>query len=83
MCQLHDRPLAHGELDDNVHLSSTLQVVDALIKANKDFNLLVMIGRYIKFYISCPLKVQLLCFLASTRSSGLHCDYPKRSRGLP
>ena len=40
MCQLHDRPLAHGELDDNVHLSSTLQVVDALIKANKDFNLL-------------------------------------------
>ncbi|MCH8293490.1 DPP IV N-terminal domain-containing protein [Candidatus Poribacteria bacterium] len=38
--------LAHGELDDNVHLSSTLQLVDALIKANKDFDLLIMPGRF-------------------------------------
>jgi dipeptidyl aminopeptidase/acylaminoacyl peptidase len=33
-----------GELDDNVDPSSTLQVVDALIKANKDFEFVEMPG---------------------------------------
>lgn len=33
--------LAHGMLDDNVPPSNTLLVVDALIKANKDFDLIV------------------------------------------
>lgn len=33
--------LAHGILDDNVPLSSTLLVVDALQKANKDFDLIL------------------------------------------
>ena len=33
-----------GELDDNVDPASTMQVVDALIKANKDFELVVMPG---------------------------------------
>lgn len=33
-----------GELDKNVDPSSTMQVVDALIKADKDFDLLVMPG---------------------------------------
>ena len=33
--------LAHGLLDDNVPVSSTLLVVDALEKANKDFDLLL------------------------------------------
>lgn len=34
--------LSYGDMDDNVHLALTLQVVDALIKANKDFDLLVL-----------------------------------------
>ncbi len=34
--------LIHGDMDENVHISSTLVVVDALIKANKDFDLLIM-----------------------------------------
>ncbi len=34
--------LAHGMLDTNVHPSSTLLVVDALIEADKDFDLLVL-----------------------------------------
>ncbi len=38
--------LIHGELDDNVHPASTLQLVDALIKANKDFDLLIVPNRY-------------------------------------
>jgi hypothetical protein len=33
-----------GEMDKNVDPSSTLQVVDRLIKANKDFDLLVVPG---------------------------------------
>jgi dipeptidyl aminopeptidase/acylaminoacyl peptidase len=34
--------LAHGTMDDNVPASNTLLVVDALIKANKDFDLLLI-----------------------------------------
>jgi len=34
--------LAYGDMDDNVHLALTLQVADALIKANKDFDLMVL-----------------------------------------
>lgn len=37
--------LIHGEMDENVHVSSTLVVVDALIEANKDFDLLIMPNR--------------------------------------
>jgi len=36
--------LMMGELDHNVDPSSTMQVVDALIKADKDFELLVVPG---------------------------------------
>jgi dipeptidyl aminopeptidase/acylaminoacyl peptidase len=38
--------LIHGELDNNVHPASTLQVVDALIEANKDFDLLIVPNRF-------------------------------------
>ncbi len=34
--------LVHGDMDDNVHPSLTMQVVDALIKANKDFDMLIV-----------------------------------------
>ncbi len=37
-----DLLLIHGMMDDNVPVSSTLLVVDALIKANKDFDLVVL-----------------------------------------
>ena len=33
--------LAHGTMDDNVPMNNTLVVVDALIKANKDFDLIL------------------------------------------
>ena len=41
-----ERPLmlVVGELDDNVDPSSTYQVADALIKAGKDFELVVLPG---------------------------------------
>ncbi|MEQ8514252.1 MAG: DPP IV N-terminal domain-containing protein [Chromatocurvus sp.] len=34
--------LAHGDMDDNVHPAHTMRVVDALIRHNKDFDLLLM-----------------------------------------
>jgi len=37
--------LMHGDMDDNVHPAMTLQVVDALIKANKPFDLLILPNR--------------------------------------
>ena len=37
--------LMHGDLDDNVHPAMTIQVVDELIKANKDFDLIIAPNR--------------------------------------
>lgn len=37
--------LVHGEVDDNVNPASTLQLVDALIKADKYFDMLIMPNR--------------------------------------
>ena len=42
---LYGTLLAYGDMDDNVPPALTLQVVDALIKANKDFDLLVLPNR--------------------------------------
>jgi len=33
--------LMHGDMDDNVHPANTIQVVNELIKANKDFDLII------------------------------------------
>ena len=40
-----DLMLTVGEMDSNVDPASTMQVVDALIRANKDFDLMVVPGR--------------------------------------
>lgn len=37
--------LAHGDMDPNVHIAHTLQLVDALIEHNKDFDLLILPNR--------------------------------------
>lgn len=40
-----DLLIIHGDLDDNVHLQNTTQMVDALQAANKQFDLMVYPGR--------------------------------------
>lgn len=35
----------HGDMDDNVHPAMTIQLVNALIKANKSFDLLILPDR--------------------------------------
>ncbi len=37
--------LAHGDMDDDVHLVNTMQLVHALVVANKDFDLMILPGR--------------------------------------
>jgi dipeptidyl aminopeptidase/acylaminoacyl peptidase len=37
--------LATGDMDDNVHMAGTLRLADALIKANKRFDMLVIPGK--------------------------------------
>jgi dipeptidyl aminopeptidase/acylaminoacyl peptidase len=51
--------LAWGDLDDNVHPALTIRLVDALIKANQDFDLLVMPNRHHDF-LSDPYFVRRL-----------------------
>lgn len=37
--------LVHGDIDDNVHPGNTIRVVDALIRANKRFDMLILPGQ--------------------------------------
>ena len=37
--------LVHGDMDNNVHPANTLRLVDALIKANKRFDMLILPGQ--------------------------------------
>lgn len=37
--------LVHGDIDNNVHPANTLRVVDALIRANKRFDMLILPGQ--------------------------------------
>jgi hypothetical protein len=37
--------LVHGDVDDNVHPAVTIKLANALIEANRDFDLLILPGR--------------------------------------
>lgn len=40
-----DLLLAHGDMDDNVHPAETIRMADALIKAGKNFDMLIMANK--------------------------------------
>ena len=50
--------LAHGLMDDNVPPSNTLLVVDALIKANKDFDLVVFPNAHHGYGVDAPYMMR-------------------------
>ncbi len=50
--------LVHGEIDNNVHPANTMRLVDALIKANKRFDLLIIPGARHGFGAAQPYFTQ-------------------------
>ena len=50
--------LVHGEIDNNVHPANTMRLVDALIKANKRFDLLIIPGARHAFGSAQPYFTQ-------------------------
>lgn len=49
--------LVHGEIDNNVHPANTMRLADALIKANKRFDLLIIPGARHGFGVAQPYFV--------------------------
>ena len=65
--------LVHGDMDNNVHPANTMRLVDALIKANKRFDMLILPGQRHGYgpdqpYFT-PANVGLLCRPSHRRSS--------------
>ena len=50
--------LAHGLMDDNVPPSNTLLVVDALVKANKDFDLVIFPNAHHGYGVDAPYMMR-------------------------
>jgi dipeptidyl-peptidase 4 len=50
--------LAHGTMDDNVPPSNTYLVVDALIKANKDFDLVMIPNAHHGYASAAPYMMR-------------------------
>ena len=50
--------LVHGDMDNNVHPANTMRLVDALIKANKRFDMLIIPGKAHGFSDAQPYFTQ-------------------------
>jgi dipeptidyl aminopeptidase/acylaminoacyl peptidase len=50
--------LVHGDMDNNVHPANTMRLVDALIKANKRFDMLILPGQRHGFGAAQPYFTQ-------------------------
>lgn len=50
--------LVHGEIDNNVHPANTMRLTDALIKANKRFDMLIIPGARHGFGVAQPYVTQ-------------------------
>jgi dipeptidyl aminopeptidase/acylaminoacyl peptidase len=54
--------LVHGDIDNNVHPGNTLRVTDALIKANKRFDLMILPGQRHAFGNAVPYFDRLMWY---------------------
>ena len=52
--------LVHGDMDNNVHPANTMRLVDALVKANKRFDMLILPGKRHGFADAAPYFNQRL-----------------------
>jgi dipeptidyl aminopeptidase/acylaminoacyl peptidase len=77
--------LVHGDMDNNVHPANTLRLVDALIKANKRFDMLILPGKRHGYAEDQPYFTQRLWdffadHLIGDRQTGADI-YEKRENG--
>jgi hypothetical protein len=77
--------LVHGDMDNNVHPANTMRLVDALIKANKRFDMLIVPGKRHGFADYQPYFEQRMWdffadHLIGDRQSGADI-YEKRANG--
>jgi dipeptidyl aminopeptidase/acylaminoacyl peptidase len=77
--------LVHGDMDNNVHPANTIRMVDALIKANKRFDLLILPGKAHGFADYQPYFTQRMWeyfaeHLLDDRSTGADL-YDRRDKG--
>ena len=75
--------LAHGEMDDNVSPVSTLKLVDALIRENKDFDLLIVpnvnhLVRFSAYFIRRKWDYFVRNLLGAEPPAGYRIDEPER-----
>ncbi len=79
--------LVHGDMDNNVHPANTLRLVDALIKANKRFDMLILPGQRHGYGPDQPYFTQRMWdffadHLLGDRQKGADI-YEKRENGQP
>jgi hypothetical protein len=76
----HHLFLVHGELDNNVHPANTLRLVDALIKANKKFDMLYLPATRHGFGAYQPYVTQRMFEFFADR---LMTDYAEEKQSIP
>jgi dipeptidyl-peptidase-4 len=76
----HHLFLVHGELDNNVHPANTLRLVDALIKANKKFDMLYLPATRHGFGAYQPYVTQRMFEFFADR---LMTDYAEEKQPIP
>lgn len=79
--------LVHGDMDNNVHPANTMRLADALIKANKRFDMLILPGKRHGFADAQPYFQQRMWdffadHLLGDRQTGADI-YEKRANGQP
>ena len=75
--------LAHGEMDDNVSPVATLKLVDALVRENKDFDLLIVPNvnhylRYSAYFIRRKWDYFVRNLLGAEPPAGYRIEEPER-----
>jgi dipeptidyl aminopeptidase/acylaminoacyl peptidase len=66
--------LAYGDMDDNVHPANTIQLIDALTKANKDYDLIILPNNNHSFSVNPYFQRRLFDYFVKNLKG---CEPPK------